>query len=184
MSEDRFFQNIHSVLVEYKPEVPHSVYTGVRKKLWWSNFTRISATRFNIWYAVLIVTAASLVINLRMKDATPVLDGPSSAQSETPSVSNQELPASHAPEVKSGAQSIELTSKEISPKSSRQASSSEAIPEKEPTDVVRDMTSAETRSDETNSEASSVVGKKDSVPPSGKGVKKGLKVKTFQVSDK
>jgi hypothetical protein len=184
MSEDRFFQNIRSVLVEYKPEVPQSVYTGVRKKLWWSNFTRISATRFNIWYAVLIVTASSLLINFSTKDAAPVLDGPASAQSETPGVSNQEMPVSHAPEVDSGAQSKEMTSKEISPKTPRQASSSEATLEKEPTDVVRDMTSAETRSDETNSAASSLDGKKDSVPPSGKGVKKGLKVKTFQVSDK
>ena len=49
MSEDRFFQHVRSTMADYRPEVPEAVYSSVRKKLWWSNFTRLSATRFNVW---------------------------------------------------------------------------------------------------------------------------------------
>jgi len=56
MSEDRFFQQVNAAMSDYSPEVPASVYAGMRKKLWWSNFTRLSATRFNVWYAALILT--------------------------------------------------------------------------------------------------------------------------------
>jgi len=55
MSEDRFYSQVRAAMSEHRPEVPASVYHGMRKKIWWSNFTRLSITRFNIWYALFIL---------------------------------------------------------------------------------------------------------------------------------
>ena len=62
MSEDRFFNQVRETLHDYAPEVPQGIYGAMRKKLWWSNFTKLSATRFNMWYAVLIVGLGSFLI--------------------------------------------------------------------------------------------------------------------------
>ncbi len=39
----------------YTPEAPAEAYAGMRKKLWWSNFTKLSASRFNMWYLILLL---------------------------------------------------------------------------------------------------------------------------------
>ena len=59
MSEDRFNNQVRSIMANYQPEVPASVYGAMRKKMWWSNFTRLSATRFNIWYLALLLSGAT-----------------------------------------------------------------------------------------------------------------------------
>lgn len=60
MSEDRFFNQVRETLHDYAPEVPQSVYGAMRRKLWWSNFTKLSVTRFNVWYAILIMAAGGI----------------------------------------------------------------------------------------------------------------------------
>ena len=55
MSEDRFYQQVRSTMTDYSEDVPTSVYAGMRKKLWWSNFIQLNITRFNVWYALAIV---------------------------------------------------------------------------------------------------------------------------------
>ena len=182
MSEDRFFQNIRSTMVEFRPEVPQSVYSGMRKKLWWSNFTKISATRFNLWYAVLIVTSASLLINFSLTDATPESDGAQSAQSELPKVLNEDLPASPAQESNTSPQTVEMIIEETSTKAIRQTATTKQ--EEKPDNDAPGMTETEVASEQITSIEPSVEGKKDSAISVGKGVKKGLKVKTFQVPDK
>lgn len=62
MSEDRFFQQVKSVMSDYSPEVPGHVYQGVRKKMWWSNFMRFDAIRLNIWYIALAFAVITAVI--------------------------------------------------------------------------------------------------------------------------
>lgn len=57
MSEDRFYSQVRSVMTDYRPEVPASAYNAMRRKLWWSNFTRLSLTRLNMWYLMLLVAA-------------------------------------------------------------------------------------------------------------------------------
>ena len=56
MSEDRFYQQVRSTMTDYSEDVPTSVYAGMRKKLWWSNFMQLNITRFNVWYALAIVS--------------------------------------------------------------------------------------------------------------------------------
>ena len=182
MSEDRFFQNIRSTMVEYRPEVPQSVYSGMRKKLWWSNFTKISATRFNLWYAVLIVTSASLLINFSLTDATPENDGAPSAQSELPKVLNEDLPAYPDQEANASPQNVEMIIEETSTKTIRQTATTKQ--EEKSVNVAPGMSETETVSEQITSIEPLTEGKKDSALSVGKGVKKGLKVKTFQVPDK
>ena len=184
MSEDRFFQNIRSTMVEYRPEVPQSAYTGMRKKLWWSNFTKISATRFNIWYAALIVTSASLLINFSLADATPENDGAASAQSELPQVVHQDMPASPVQETNTSPLSVEMNSEEVSSKDVRKTATTVTNQEEKPGNVATGMSETEIVSEQITSIEPTAEGKKDSALSVGKGVKKGLKVKTFQVPDK
>lgn len=58
MSEDRFYNQVRTTMANYQPEVPASAYNGMRQKLWWSNFTKLSATRFNIWYLGILISGA------------------------------------------------------------------------------------------------------------------------------
>jgi hypothetical protein len=50
MQEDQIFNQFKSVLEHYQPEVPQSVYKGVRRKLWLSQFMRFNAASLNVWY--------------------------------------------------------------------------------------------------------------------------------------
>ena len=70
MSEERFFNQMKDSLQSYSPEVPEAVYAGMRKKLWWSNFTRFSATRLNMWYLILLVGAAGTAIAISNSSAS------------------------------------------------------------------------------------------------------------------
>ena len=55
--EDQFFEMFRSSLADYQPETPASVYSGIRKKMVWSNFLSFNATSLNVWYVALIVGA-------------------------------------------------------------------------------------------------------------------------------
>ncbi|MEZ4799670.1 MAG: hypothetical protein R2809_07840 [Flavobacteriales bacterium] len=55
MSEEKFFQNVKSSLYDFAPEVPQSVYGGMRRKLWWSNFMTWNWASLNVWYVLLLV---------------------------------------------------------------------------------------------------------------------------------
>lgn len=57
MSEERFFEQVKGTMSGYAPEVPQGVYGKMRRALWWSNFTKLSATRFNMWYLLLLLGA-------------------------------------------------------------------------------------------------------------------------------
>ena len=71
MSEDRFFQQVKSVMSDYRPEVPGHVYEGARKKMWWSNFMRFDASRLNVWYIALTVgVATAIVLNVGQPAST------------------------------------------------------------------------------------------------------------------
>jgi|GEM_PF-1464428 len=59
MSDEKFFSQVKNSLEFYAPEAPEAVYSGMRRKLWWSGFTKLSATRFNMWYLILLVGLGS-----------------------------------------------------------------------------------------------------------------------------
>lgn len=83
MSEDRFFQQVKSVMSDYRPEVPGNVYEGVRKKMWWSNFLRFDATRLNIWYVVLAVgVTTAVVLNVNQTEAKATDNGAAPMESQ------------------------------------------------------------------------------------------------------
>ena len=184
MSEDRFFQNIRSALVEYSPEVPHSVYTGMRKKLWWSNFTRISATRFNVWYAALIVFSGALLIGFNLKDAAAVLENSPAAQSEISTTVSQEVQTSAANDQETGAQPIENMNKEVAPNPVKKMTTPTAEREENPSNVANSVPEKEVSKEQNVAIESHKDSRSDSSTTAGKAVKKGLKVKTFQVTDK
>jgi hypothetical protein len=188
MSEDRFFQNIRATMVEYSPEVPHSVYTGMRKKLWWSDFTKISATRFNIWYAALIVISGSLLIGFNSKDASSVLENSPAAQSEISTVVSQEGQTSAAQEdqtnAQTNAQTIEKMNEEASAKPVIKTATSIGDREEKPADAANTVAEKVVPSEQNTAIELVKDGKSDSSASVGKAVKKGLKVKTFQVTDK
>jgi hypothetical protein len=61
MSDEKFFSQVKNALEHYAPEAPAAVYDGMRKRLWWSNFTRLSMTRLNMWTILLLLGAMSAV---------------------------------------------------------------------------------------------------------------------------
>ena len=70
MSEERFYNQVREQLFDYSPEVPQSVYSGMRRKLWWSDFTSFKAFRFNMWYLLIMVGGASAAVIYSSKENT------------------------------------------------------------------------------------------------------------------
>lgn len=70
MSDERFFKQMKSVLHDYQPAVDASVYSGMRRKLWWSNFTKLSFHRFNMYYLLVLLLGASAAVMLCNNSAT------------------------------------------------------------------------------------------------------------------
>ena len=56
-SEERFLQNIRGQFEHFSPEVPASVYKGMRRRMFWGNFMRFDASRFNAWYLLALMGA-------------------------------------------------------------------------------------------------------------------------------
>jgi hypothetical protein len=70
MTEERFFNEVRNRMEGFAPQVPSSVYAGMRRKLWWSNFSRFRAAHLNVWYVALVPAAALLWIGTAT-NATP-----------------------------------------------------------------------------------------------------------------
>jgi hypothetical protein len=70
MSDERFFKQMKNVLHDYQPAVDASVYSGMRRKLWWSNFTKLSFHRFNMYYLLVLLLGASAAVILCNNSAT------------------------------------------------------------------------------------------------------------------
>jgi hypothetical protein len=184
MSEDRFFQNIRSAMVDYSPEVPQSVYSGMRKKLWWSNFTRISITRFNIWYAALIVISSALLIPFNGKDEAAVLVNSPASITETSDVVSPDSQIHSSPNTDANAQPLEMTSRSTTSNPNRTSVSSAVSQQEAPAVVTNEKADEAIITEPITTNDITSGGSKDSVSTSGKAVKKGLKVKTFQATDK
>jgi hypothetical protein len=183
MSENRFFQNIQSVMSDYRPEVPQAAYAGMRRKLWWSNFTKISATRFNVWYALLIVSSVTIWFNYSSIKSNPTTEAVSNETFETP---NQNLPVPSIHQEQQTSPQAEETASVIIVKQSQEGSPSSVSTNKEvennePIVSEKSVTTAPTETRDLNSQSPAKV---DTSVAVTKGTKKGLKVKTYQVSDK
>jgi len=85
MSDEKFFSQVKGSLESYAPEVPQEVYSKMRRKLWWSGFTKLSAARFNMWYLILLVglggglmaysnTCDAPASTVKMEPLTPVVN--------------------------------------------------------------------------------------------------------------
>ncbi len=55
MSDERFYDQVRSTMSGYAPEVPQAAYGKMRRALWWSNFTKLSVSRFNMWYLIALL---------------------------------------------------------------------------------------------------------------------------------
>ena len=69
MSDERFFEQVKSSLRDYQPAVDASVYSGMRRKLWWSNFTKLSVGRFNMYYLLLLLLGSGTAVVLYNQSA-------------------------------------------------------------------------------------------------------------------
>lgn len=60
-SEDLFFQKVREAALDYAPEVPASVYSGMRRKYNRSRFWAWNASALNVWYVAALGIIASIV---------------------------------------------------------------------------------------------------------------------------
>jgi hypothetical protein len=183
MSEDRFYSNVRSVMTDYTPEVPSSVYAGVRKKMWWSDFTRLSATRFNLWYLLLVLGGVGVFMGW---------SSPSSASEA--SVVNSSVAIEQTYPVDSRDQAIQqststetavtehkrnsTSSHSVGTAAAVTAQSEDKQPESETAHLEQPIESAiitEPKQEAVPAEATT---------PVTSGSKRGLKVKTYDTSDK
>jgi hypothetical protein len=184
MSEDRFFNQVRSVMSDYRPEVPEAAYSGMRRKLWWSNFTRLSATRFNVWYAALLLTSTTACIawSLGSTDAEISSSSASSVVPAQTQTDNQAvLPSAPQVQVENSAaaqpvatksnmkESIDSPELAESPLQTAQCNAVEVQVESTPETHVAAETQVTAPAEQKNSVQ--------------QGARKGLKVKTYGSSD-
>ena len=179
MSEDRFFQQVKSVMSDYRPEVPGHVYEGARKKMWWSNFMRFDASRLNVWYIALTVgVAATIIMNVGQPASTAAenLSVPVSSESEV-AVSPAAAPAMTESAVNKEGQApaevstVRNTAVQKTAPSTANTTAEEVVTTDiatvEPTKEVEQVKSAEPQQMKNESQAPA------------KANKRGLKVKTY-----
>lgn len=68
MTEEKFFKSVHDSLSNYAPEVPASVYAGVRRKMWLSGFLSFNWNQLNIWYVLIGASMLSSLFFVGNKD--------------------------------------------------------------------------------------------------------------------
>ncbi|MFM9004999.1 MAG: hypothetical protein ACKOSR_05780 [Flavobacteriales bacterium] len=183
MSEDRFYSHVRSVMSEHRPEVPASVYAGMRKKLWWSNFTRLSVTRFNMWYALLIIGGLGAWAGLSI-----VKQDKASQAMESPMEPTKHEMIESAP--------LLTQESSQSPKEGEPSAASASTEAKE-TAVVKKQSAQkeiEVQNEEIQKEAYPVAEKQDEkaaptaesqkVEPTKQGSRKGLKITTYERDQK
>jgi hypothetical protein len=187
MSEDRFFQQVNSVMANYSPEVPEGVYSGMRKKLWWSNFTRFSLTRLNMWYMLLAI--ASITAWIAMSPDAAVVQQPQ-LPSEQVAVSssdgsNYEVGQTLQSSQNQPKQSMpaQVQSKDFSTQNNHNAT----VQSQDPTSQLENQDNAVNIAEPAQHEASELPIANEQVQAADaikKGSKKGLKVKSYEQAEK
>jgi hypothetical protein len=185
MSEDRFFNQVRSVMSDYRPEVPEAAYSGMRRKLWWSNFTRLSATRFNVWYAALLLasTTACIAWSLGSTDAEIKSSSASSVAPVQTQTENQAvLPSVQQAQIENSASAQPVATK------SNVKQSTDSNPElTESANQTAQSNAVEVQVESTpethvaaETQVTAPAEQKNTVQ---QGARKGLKVKTYGSSD-
>ena len=187
MSEDRFFQQVNATMADYRPEVPESVYTGMRRKLWWSNFTRLSVTRFNVWYLTILLVGASIGLSYMSASVQTISESDSFSQ---PINSGAEQ-NSQTTEITNTATDVMVTDKtQVQPgeqrihSAGRQHSDQVATVQEAPKSVEVESQSATAAISEDPKEANQNSQPVAAPAESKQGSKKGLKVKTYNSTEK
>jgi hypothetical protein len=70
MSEDLFFNKVKATMHGYAPEVPASVYGGMRRKYAKSKFFSWNASTLNVWYVALVAVLGAVVIGTSLESNT------------------------------------------------------------------------------------------------------------------
>lgn len=179
MSEDRFYNQVRSTMANYQPEVPASAYSGMRNKLWWSNFTKMSATRFNVWYLAILVTGAAVALNLSSE--TPVNEAIVVEQSTQSDETAQPVleAANTAPAVLPSNESQSSTKNASSQRNSNGHAKQISNETASTGQTVAEETSVGSSNAQQVSNATEVNTEKESQQPTSGGAKRGLKVKTY-----
>lgn len=82
MREENFYSQVRSHFENYSPEVPAELYSGMRRRLFWSNFLKFDVARFNAWYALILVGGASAAIVAGASESTAIARGAGNHQLE------------------------------------------------------------------------------------------------------
>ena len=184
MSEDRFFNQVNATMTDYRPEVPESVYVGMRKKLWWSNFTRLNATRFNIWYlAVLFLTAGVVFSSLYSENevaVAPVIQQQPNAVA-LPAAENPTQIPSQALSASENSSEKKTGDKHVLPNQESASSEKVALDMSSENQTTTQQEMVHT-SDAKDAPATEQTGLEST--EANKGSRKGLKVKTFNAGEK
>jgi len=183
MSEDRFFSQVRTGLSDYRPEVPASVYEGMRKKLWWSNFTRLSLARFNMWYALLMLGGLGVWVGITNSKSNSDLQ-----VSEAPAQIIQELPTANVSEqhvvstevVKQSETPIPTAENKELITSPKAVEAPQVVPSETTEAQSEQVVSSQTQTDVT---APSEVSE-ELAAPMKQGAKKGMKITTYETGNK
>ncbi len=187
MSEDRFFQQVNRVMSNYSPEVPQAVYSGMRKKLWWSNFTRLSFTRLNMWYLLLAVVSVSAWMSLSPSSTDKRLLQ-SEMEQEMVNATHESVTEVIAPTPAietTMAQSTQEQEKKGEPASKQEKTTSADVTVAPSNDMTPPVVANVAESDSpVTAETPAAADNIQSVEVAKQGSKKGLKVKTYEQKEK
>lgn len=183
MSEERFFSEVKAAVYNYSPEVPASVYSGMRRKLWISQFTRFSIARLNMWYLLLAVSIAGSVF-FYYGDSSTAMRPHSFEVNQTPfmacSGNASDGSAAEASSCTSGATSCCMAKADASANSTASANTAAAATQpNDPTQVIHPV--ANTADGGVQADAGNAVDTNEKAAASDEPAKRserGLKVKT------
>jgi len=75
MSEETFYSKVRDSLHAYAPEVPASIYSRMRKKLWLANFLALDFSRLNLWYLLVATGLAAGVYYTAFPESSSAFRG-------------------------------------------------------------------------------------------------------------
>jgi hypothetical protein len=141
MTEEKFFKGVHDSLSNYAPEVPASVYTGMRRKMWLNGFLSMKWNQLNVWYvllgasmlsAVLFMNTNESVIAKKVDQASPIMEQVKAT------VSNTAVQAASVVDHSStvSTSSIKSCSTALSCTSKQEATAAKASVTEKPTEVM------------------------------------------------
>jgi hypothetical protein len=91
-SENRFFEEVKGRLDNYTPEAPSEVFGMARNQFLTRRFFKFNVQHFNIWYAGVLVTGATVAILFSNPKSEPEVIVSTPKEVQTPQIVQPTLP--------------------------------------------------------------------------------------------